>query len=152
MEFLIDRVTTASFPDAVLLAARLWPEHSLEDLAEALGELLKRPDAALGLACMESRPVGFAQCQLRWDYVEGTSHSPVGYLEGVYVEPDCRRRGIAKQLLNTCEAWAGARGCLEFASDCGLENRESLGFHLGAGFAEANRIICFVKKEYIYKN
>ena len=90
--------------------------------------------------------MGFAQCQLRWDYVEGTSHSPVGYLEGVYVEPDCRRRGIAKQLLNTCEAWAGARGCLEFASDCGLENRESLGFHLGAGFAEANRIICFVKK------
>ena len=60
MEFLIDRVTTASFPDAVLLTARLWPEHSLEDLAEELGELLKRPDAALFLACMESRPVGFA--------------------------------------------------------------------------------------------
>ena len=28
-------------------------------------------------------PVAFAQCGLRYDYVEGTDSSPVGYLEGM---------------------------------------------------------------------
>lgn len=36
-------------------------------------------------------------------------------------------------------------GCREFASDCELTNEESLRFHLGTGFTEANRIICFTK-------
>jgi aminoglycoside 6'-N-acetyltransferase I len=36
-------------------------------------------------------------------------------------------------------------GCKEFASDCKLENTESLRFHLKIGFEEAGRIICFKK-------
>jgi aminoglycoside 6'-N-acetyltransferase I len=93
----------------------------------------------------ESRPVGFAQCQLRSDYVEGTKLSPVGYLEGIYVEPEYRRRGIARALLRRCEQWAQEKGCAEFASDCELDNRESITFHMHAGFSEANRIVCFAK-------
>ena len=70
----------------------------------------------------------------------------MGYLEGVYVRTDCRGKGMAKELLAACENWAKGRGCLEFASDCELDNSDSLAFHLAAGFAEANRIICFTKK------
>ena len=33
----------------------------------------------------DGRPAGFAQCQLRRDYVEGTKTSPVGYPEGIFV-------------------------------------------------------------------
>ena len=90
--------------------------------------------------------MGFAQCQLRHDYVEGTDSSPVGYLEGIYVIPSCRHRGIAGVLLAACERWAVKMGCTEFASDCELDNLESLAFHKSAGFTEANRIICFTKK------
>ena len=89
---------------------------------------------------------GFAQCQLRRDYVEGTESSPVGYLEGIYVEENCRRRGLAAALLAACEDWARTKGCREFASDCELTNSQSLRFHLALGFEEANRIICFTKK------
>ena len=89
---------------------------------------------------------GFAQCQLRRDYVEGTSSSPVGYLEGIYVDEARRRRGHARELLRACEAWAKERGCTEFASDCELDNAASLAFHLHAGFEEANRLICFAKR------
>ena len=46
----------------------------------------------------------------------------------------------------TCQDWAGNLGCREFASDCELDNAESLAFHLKCGFAEANRLICFAKK------
>ena len=102
-------------------------------------------DAAVFLA-LEGEAVGFAQCQLRRDYVEGTESSPVGYLEGIFVTQPCRNRGYARALLAACQDWARARGCTEFASDCELTNSESLAFHLRMGFLEANRIICFTKR------
>lgn len=125
------------------LASKLWPDHDREELKQDLAETLKKPDAAFFLA---EDSTGFAQCQLRYDYVEGTESSPVGYLEGIFVEENCRRRGLAKELLAACESWAKEQGCREFASDCELTNTQSLRFHLSLGFEEANRIICFTKK------
>ena len=101
---------------------------------------------AIFLAEREGEAIGFAQCQLRRDYVEGTCSSPVGYLEGIFVREEYRTRGVAKQLLAECEAWAGNLGCTEFASDCELTNYESFRFHLALGFLEANLIICFTKQ------
>ena len=90
--------------------------------------------------------MGFAQCQLRHDYVEGTETSPVGYLEGIYVREGVRRQGVARKLLSACESWAKAQGCKEFASDCELDNTDSQRFHQAVGFEEANRIVAYVKK------
>ena len=104
------------------------------------------PEGAVFLAREDGADVGFAQCGLRRDYVEGTHTSPVGYLEGVFVQEEYRGRGVATALLRACEAWAGEKGCAEFASDCGLDNAASAVFHLRAGFAEAGRIICFTKR------
>jgi len=78
--------------------------------------------------------------------VEGTDSSPVGYLEGIFVEEAYRNKGHAKELLKQCEIWAKDMGCTEFASDCELTNTGSLAFHLKMGFEEANRVICFTKK------
>lgn len=124
----------------------LWPDNTAEQMHADLSEILQKDDAAFFLAFDVDSPVGFAQCQLRHDYVEGTESSPVGYLEGIFVKEDYRKQGIASKLLHTCEAWAKENGCIEFASDCELTNEESLLFHLHMGFAEANRIICFAKK------
>ncbi len=38
-----------------------------------------------------------------------------------------------------------AKVLAEMASDCELQNTDSLKFHLAMGFEEANRIICFKK-------
>ena len=128
------------------LACKLWPDNTVEEMCAEMGELLTKPDATFFLAYVEDAPIGFAQCQLRYDYVEGTDSSPVGYLEGIYVASEYRKHGIASALLSACEAWAKNKGCTEFASDCELENVQSLYFHLNVGFSEANRIICFTKK------
>ena len=128
------------------LACELWPEHSAEEMTEETVSLLAREDAAVFLYREQGEGVGFAQCQLRRDYVEGAETSPVGYLEGIYVCEGMRRRGIARRLLSACESWARARGCTEFASDCGLDNTDSQSFHRAAGFEEANRIVAYVKK------
>ena len=128
------------------LACRLWPRHTVEEMCSEYADVIAKPDAAFFLAYVEETAVGFAQCQLRHDYVEGTDFSPVGYLEGIYVAEGYRKRGVAKALLSACESWAKEKGCSEFASDCELDNVQSLKFHLNVGFEEANRIICFTKK------
>lgn len=110
-----------------------------------MDEILGKPDAAFFLMQRSGKTFGFAQCQLRRDYVEGTESSPVGYLEGIFVEEAFRGKGAARELLSACESWAREQGCREFASDCELTNTGSLSFHLAMGFAEANRIICFTK-------
>ena len=128
------------------LAGLLWPDTDGEALRQEMRELLGDGDCALFLAAEGDRVTGFAQCQLRYDYVEGTESSPVGYLEGIYVRADFRGRGTARALLDRCEDWAARRGCREFASDCEFSNEDSLRFHLATGFREAGRIICFVKR------
>ena len=133
-------------PILAALACRLWPHHTAEEMMAEYSAGMLNEDAAFFLAYAEGTPVGFAQCQLRHDYVEGTASSPVGYLEGIYVADEYRKQGFARELLAACEDWAKEKGCAEFASDCELSNTQSLQFHLNVGFAEANRIICFTKK------
>ncbi len=133
---------------AAVLACRLWPNHDLKEMEAEMAALLQKEDAAVFFfsGAEDGKAVAFAQCQLRRDYVEGTSSSPVGYLEGIFVDESFRGQQAAKKLLNACEDWARERGCREFASDCELSNTGSLRFHLAAGFEEANRIICFTKR------
>lgn len=143
---MIKRAETEDARVLAALAARLWPDRDPGGLAEEFRKLTRNEDAACFLKYADSRPVAFAQCQLRHDYVEGTDSSPVGYLEGIFVAEACRGKGFAAQLLSACETWAAEKGCAEFASDCELGNADSLRFHLAMGFEEANRIICFRKK------
>ena len=128
------------------LAQMLWPEHTQEDLISEYADIINDDTALFYIICESCEPAGFAQCQLRFDYVEGTGSSPVGYLEGIFVKPEFRMQGFARALLKACEAWALEKGCTEFASDCELTNETSRKFHMNTGFAEANRIICFTKK------
>jgi len=127
------------------LAIQMWEDNEIEELAEHFEDLVVDEEATCFLKYVGEVAVGFAQCQLRHDYVEGTESSPVGYLEGILVEEAFRHKGYAKELLRECEKWAKSKGCTEFASDCELENEESLRFHMAMQFEEANRVICFRK-------
>ena len=127
------------------LAIQMWTDHVLEDLTEEFRQLVMNDDAVCFIKYIEDKPIAFAQCQLRHDYVEGTESSPVGYLEGIFVSEGYRKKGYAAELLSECERWAKEKGCTEFASDCELDNIDSFRFHIALGFEEANRIICFNK-------
>lgn len=128
------------------MAILMWDSHAVEDLADEFAKILSGDDAQIFLKYENDIPVGFAQCQLRHDYVEGTETTPVGYLEGIYVREGHRNRGYARELLGACESWAREKGCTEFASDCEIDNADSLRFHMAMNFTEANRIICFTKR------
>ena len=121
-------------------------DNTYERLYDENAELLKSEADNIFLAFDDDTAVGFSHCSLRTDYVEGTNGGRVGYLEGIYVNPDYRNKGIARKLIKSCETWAKEKGCKEFASDCLIENTESYKFHMKMGFKEANRIICFTKE------
>lgn len=128
------------------LATLLWKNYSAEDLFREFSKIMSKEESQFFLKYENEVPIGFAQCQLRYDYVEGTETTPVGYLEGIFVKEGYRNKGYAKGLLNECETWAKRKGCHEFASDCEIDNISSFGFHKAMNFTEVNRIICFTKK------
>lgn len=138
--------TKRELENIVKLAIMLWPNSSEEKLNLHFTKLLDKEDAVIFLAEEEDQYIGFAHCQLRFDYVEGTDTSPAGYLEGIYVMEEYRKRGIGKELVTYCEEWSRQKGCTEFASDIELDNVDSFNFHLKVGFKEVNRLICFAKK------
>ncbi len=127
------------------MAVQMWDDNTVDSLETEFIETLNDENAVFFIRYADDIPVGFAQCGLRYDYVEGTDSAPVGYLEGIFVKEGYRNRGYAKELLTACEIWAKEKGCTEFASDCELDNKGSLMFHMAMGFEEANRIICFRK-------
>ncbi|MBL7872457.1 MAG: GNAT family N-acetyltransferase [Cyclobacteriaceae bacterium] len=57
---------------------------------------------------------------LRTDYVEGTTTSPVVYIEGLYIEPLYRNQGVANRLVRKSEDWGLEQNCTEMASDAKL--------------------------------
>lgn len=132
--------------DLAILAGLLWPDHDQDGLKGEMEGILEDDEAAVFICLHGGKPTGFAHCSLRRDYVEGAERSPTAYLEGVFVMPEHRGEGAASELLRHCEGWAVGMGCIEIASDCELWNRQSESFHAQAGFIEANRIICYIKK------
>lgn len=118
------------------LALRLWPDNVYEDLIDEFKSLIDH----------DNQRVFLYHVSLRVDYVEGTETSLVGFLEGIFILPEYRNRGIVRALITACEQFAKENGCTEFASDCELTNIDSILMHEKLGFEETNRIVCFKKK------
>lgn len=143
---MIFKATEETLDDVVRLALKLWPNHTFEEFHQEFTDYINGASSAVFAAQTDGVTIGFAHVALRHDYVEGTSSSPVGYLEGIYIEENYRKQGYASQLVKACEKWSIEQGCTEFASDIEMDNKKSYAFHINNSFKEANRIICFSKK------
>lgn len=128
------------------LALLLWPGEDYDTMEREFTRYQEDSTAELFICEVDSQVVGFAHVQLRYDYVEGTVSTPVGYLEDIYVKETYRKKGIARKLVAVCEDWARFMNASEFASDVELTNETSAHFHEQVGFEEVNRIICYAKK------
>jgi aminoglycoside 6'-N-acetyltransferase I len=143
----IKRGTRSDLEDWIALRHALWPDAAEQEIrldAEGLVNGSRRSAFFLALT-VSQEAVGFAEVRLRTDYVNGCDTSPVAFLEGIYVRPNWRRRGIARRLSEAVEAWAGAIGCLELASDALLENNGSHQMHTALGFEETERVVFYRK-------
>jgi aminoglycoside 6'-N-acetyltransferase I len=138
--------------DAEIWAAlrlKLWPdadagELSAETHAFLDGRRVPAIDAGF-LAVEDCIPAGFVEIAIR-PFADGCRSQPVPHVEGWYVEPFARGRGIGRALLAAAEAWARARGFNEMASDSEVQNEASLAAHGACGFAETERLVKFRKE------
>ncbi len=132
--------------DLTSMGIDLWPENEYHELRAEFEELSNQEDQIIFLAMMDDLPIGFIHMSLRKDYVEGATSSPVGYVEGIYVIPEFRRKNVSKSLVAYAQDWAAKKGCTQIASDIEDDNQLSQAFHLSIGFREVNRVICFIKE------
>lgn len=142
------RLATAADVEALAgLRFALWPDEPLEVRWTETEAILARTDDGLVSFVAEDggEVIAFAEVSLRYDYVNGCETSPVVFLEGIYVQPEQRGRGIARALVAAAEQWGRAQGCSELASDALIDNLASHRFHAGAGFEETERVVYFRK-------
>ncbi|MGD9676441.1 MAG: GNAT family N-acetyltransferase [Candidatus Bipolaricaulia bacterium] len=129
------------------LRAALWPDHPGEELEREMEEMRTRADRerVFVAQCGKSALCGMVEVALR-PWAAGCSTSPVGYIEGWYVDPAWRRRGVGRRLVAAAEAWARSQGCVEMASDTILGYPDSPAAHRAVGYATASMCLHFRKR------
>jgi aminoglycoside 6'-N-acetyltransferase I len=145
------RIAKTSPADAAAwleLRLALWPGERREEFAADIATLLADPGDTVNLIAFADtgEAIGFAEADLRRDYVEGCTTSPVAFLEGIYVAPGYRRKGVAAALVRAVEDWGRQNGCSEFASDAVIDNLDSQAMHRAMGFVETARVVYFRKE------
>ena len=135
-----------NFNDWLRMGLLLWPEHTKDDLKKELEKSLAS-DSEKTLLCKDEngRYIGFQTVSLRNEYVSGAKTSPIGYLEGIYVDNDYRKKGVARKLVEAAEKWAKEKGCKELASDTWDWNTDSIKFHEKLGFNKVKTLVHFIK-------
>jgi aminoglycoside 6'-N-acetyltransferase I len=123
------------------LREKLWPDCSDKDndswfaRGDATTFVAERPDGSLcGFVEVGSRP-----------YAEDCESSPVGYIEGWWVDADVRRQGVGRALIAAAERWARSKGYTEMASDALIDNDVSHRSHRALGYQEVERLVMFRK-------
>src|SRR5512146_791527 len=141
MSLIVRRATVNDKPEWLRMRLLLWPEEASAALAEEIDRtlddpltpvfVLERPGGGLG---------GFLEAGTR-KYAEGCTTSPVGYIEGWFVDEDLRRQGYGHALVRSAEDWARSQGLTEMGSDTWLDNERSIRAHLAMGYSEVERLI-----------
>jgi aminoglycoside 6'-N-acetyltransferase I len=123
----------------------LWEDCPDEQQVREMEEILASDTEQVFVA---ERPggtlCGFLEASLR-SRADGCNTTPVGYIEGWYVDDDVRRQGVGRQLVEAAETWARSRGCRQMASDAELWNEVSHRAHGGLGYQETARLVLFKK-------
>ena len=134
-------IAAADFGEWRRMRDLLWPGQTEKDMrlwqarSDATVIVAERDDGTLGaFAEFGERSIG-----------ESCETSPVGYVEGWWVDPDLRGKGIGRLLIDAGERWARGRGYRELGSDTEPENSASQAAHLKLGFEEVARLVVFRK-------
>jgi len=129
------------------LREALWPHCTKREHLSEMAAFVAAPERFVQFVAYADRqqPLGFIEAALRNDYVNGCETSTVAFVEGLYVVPANRRRGVARDLVAAVAGWAAARGCRELASDASIRNTLSHRVHRALGFGETERVVFFRK-------
>ncbi|MEQ8518441.1 MAG: GNAT family N-acetyltransferase [Cytophagales bacterium] len=145
-EFSISNCKESDLDELLKMAMKLFKDSNELELKGLLTGSLKSKDQKIWIAKdQNSNYAGFAVFSIRQDYVEGAKSSPTGYLEGIFVEENFRKKGIAKAIMKRGESWCKEMACSQIGSDTWLSDAESRQFHKKVGFWEEDELVHFLK-------
>ena len=140
----IIRASNENLQQLTELALALWSNNKKDliksDFVYIIGHLNNR----VLLAKWDEEYIGFIHLSIRSGFVEGADTTPVGYVEGIYVKPDFRRKGVAKELYHAGLEWLKSKKCTQISGDIWINDNMCPDFYVGMGFKEVNRIICYI--------
>lgn len=143
---LIRPVEPADASEWLRLRLALWPDADpAEQEAEIAHFLSESPPPAihmLHVAFVCPRPEGGLRAMIELSIrasAPGCQTDRIGYIEGWYVDPDWRGKGLGRALVERGEAWARDQGCTEMASDTTPNYPLSPGAHTALGYQETER-------------
>ncbi len=142
LQFAIRPIDENDLNEWFRLRRALWDGVTEMDHQEEMGDILEHPETQLVLVADigGGRLAGFLEASIR-PFVEDCVTDNVGYLEGWYVDEECRRQGIGRMLVHEAERWAIGCGCSEMASDAEIGNLASLSAHQNLGYQETSRLV-----------
>jgi aminoglycoside 6'-N-acetyltransferase I len=117
------------------MMTELWPDFD-GDTGDEQIMVWERDGGGLG---------GFISFSMR-PWAEGCDTRPVPFVEGWWVAPELRRRGVGRALMAAVEAWARMCGFAELGSDVLIDNHGSIAAHGRLGFEPRDRIQYFRKR------
>lgn len=141
----IRRAQPADKTEWLRMRLTLWPDQIAGEALVEMDRFLADPLTPIFVAVRENGKLsGFLEGGLR-KYADGCDTSPVGYIEGWFVDEDLRKQGVGRNLVHALEDWARGQGCTEMASDTWLNNEISIQAHFNLGYEESERLIHFRK-------
>lgn len=132
------------------MRAVLWPdsdswEHEIELKSVLRDGFLGISPQAIFVVEIDGCLAGFLEVSLRSRADGCDPGHPVAYVEGWYVDPKFRRKGVGRELLAAAEGWGRNQGCREIASDTWIDNEVSQGVHRKLGFEVVDRCVNYRK-------
>jgi aminoglycoside 6'-N-acetyltransferase I len=100
----IEPITEENIVALTTLIWDLWTDCSFDEEYENCKRILTSETETCYLTKEKENYIAFIYVSIRTDYVEGSTSSPIAYLEGLYVKPAYRKRGVGRKLV---EPWSG---------------------------------------------
>jgi len=144
---MIRRATSADLPSIGRLGALLIAEHHDFDsrrflaagpatpagYASFLGTQLEHPDVAVLVADHDGHVIGYAYAAVEgYDYM--SLRGPAGLLHDVIVDPEHRRRGVGRLLLDATLAYLRSRGAPRVVLSTAVQNEAAQRLFASLGF------------------
>ena len=142
---IVRRIKSEDHGGVASMRARLWPEGTRSLHLKELESQVRDRKFRAWVALKGREHLGFCEAYLR-PYANGCDTMPIVFLEGIWVVPAWRGKGIGWSLLGAVEAWARSRGDSEMASDALLSNTLSRRRHRAWGFQALEKVECFSKR------
>lgn len=125
----------------ISMRGKLWPDAPVDKLVKDTiliisGQCLEDCQYKWKVFMLEDdsgKVCGFIEISLRKNYEYCTS-SPVGFIEGLYVEERFRKNGWGRRLVKKAEEWVKDEGGKEIASSTDAYRKAGIEAHIALGY------------------